>query len=86
VPRPVRERFWAGVRSGLPTGDAPVVAGKWFRADLIIGRKDTAIGTLVERSTRFVMLLHLPGRHDAGSVAAVMTGRWRGCTLTCAGR
>ena len=26
---------------------------------------DSAIGTLVERSTRFTILLHLPGRHDA---------------------
>lgn len=31
-----------------------------------------AIGTLVERSTRFTMLLHLPGRHDAETVAAAM--------------
>ena len=31
-----------------------------------------AIGTLVERSTRFTMLLHLPDRHDAEAVAAAM--------------
>ena len=33
----------------------------------------SAIGTLVERSTRFVMLLHLPGGHGADAVARAMT-------------
>ena len=32
----------------------------------------SAIGTLVERSTRFVMLLHLPGRHTAEAVRDAM--------------
>ncbi|MCA2276892.1 IS30 family transposase, partial [Mycobacterium intracellulare] len=37
--------------------------------DLIVGEKSqTAIGTLVERSTRYTMLLHLPGGHDAETV------------------
>jgi IS30 family transposase len=40
--------------------------------DLIIGCAGTAIGTLVERSTRFTILLHLPGDHTADTVAAAM--------------
>jgi IS30 family transposase len=32
----------------------------------------SAIGTLVERSTRFTILLHLPADHTAESVAAAM--------------
>ncbi|MET4097511.1 IS30 family transposase, partial [Arthrobacter sp. UYCu712] len=40
--------------------------------DLIIGSDGTAIGTLVERSTRFTILLHLPGDHTADTVAAAM--------------
>jgi IS30 family transposase len=48
------------------------VPGHW-EGDLIIGKDGkSAIGTLVERSTRFVLLLHLPAGHSADQVAAAM--------------
>jgi transposase, IS30 family len=53
------------------------VPGHW-EGDLIIGANTaSAIGTLVERTTRFTLLLHLPDTHGAEQVRDAMTAQIR---------
>ena len=48
-----------------PEAEDRAVPGHW-EGDLIMGRDNgSAIGTLVERASRYVLLIHLPGRRTA---------------------
>ena len=52
--------------------DDRAVPGHW-EGDLVIGKDcRSAVGTLVERATRYVLLLHLPGGRDAHLVEQAM--------------
>jgi IS30 family transposase len=67
-------RGTVNIRERPAEADDRAVPGHW-EGDLMFGKANSAVITLVERKSRFAMLIGLPGRHSADVVADALAAK-----------
>jgi IS30 family transposase len=66
-------------------GEDRAASGHW-EGDLLMGKRQTAIGTLVERHTRWVMLFALPKGNTPKLLVTPSPRRCNACRCICGSR
>ena len=69
-----RIRGMVSVHARPVEADAREVAGHW-EGDLVFGARPSAVATLVDRATRFTLVVALPHGYKADAVAAALVGQ-----------
>lgn len=70
-PARVRLRNMVSIRERPIEADTRQVAGHW-KGDLVFGARPSAVATLVDRGTRYAMVVALPDRNNADAVARAL--------------
>ena len=73
------------IRERPVEADTRQVAGHW-EGDLVFGLRPSAVATLVDRATRYTIVVALPDGHKADAVAAALIKHMAHLPVTCGDR
>ena len=80
-----RIRSMVSIRERPVEADTRQVAGHW-EGDLVFGLRPSAVATLVDRDTRYTIVVALPDGHKADAVAVALIKHMAHLPVTCGDR